>query len=450
MEVVWKEIKAALKQQIPSHSYQMWIEPLELVKNKDDGWVINCPNPFSRRRVQDKFGSLIENLIHKTAKNGSGAVTFQTVSRKNNNGNSNDCLVRDPQMLLPAAHVKPHGGRLLRKDFTFDQFVVGGSNDFAYSASLSLASRKDVQQNSLFLISKTGLGKSHLAQAVGNHVMIRNPEERVYYVTAEDFSNEMVHAFRHDSIELFKAKYRNQCDVLLLEDVHDLSGKQRTQVELALTLDTLFEAGKRIIFSSCYLPGDIPKLNDKLRSRLSYSMISAIEPPDFRTRVRILQKKAAAHGYRVPAEVIQYLANELTDDIRQLESGMSCVVAKSSLLGMPIDLSLAASVVKHLARQRKQITIEVIKKLVCKYYNVSAEDLVSRSRKQVLVRPRQMAIYLSRIYTDAPLQTIGRSFNRYHATALHSINSIQKELKGNAVVQQQVNFFRNKLDSGKF
>jgi chromosomal replication initiator protein len=179
-------------------------------------------------------------------------------------------------------------------------------------------------------------------------------------------------------------------------------------------------------------------------------MISAIEPPDFRTRVRILQKKAAAHGYRVPAEVIQYLANELTDDIRQLESGMSCVVAKSSLLGMPIDLSLAASVVKHLARQRKQITIEVIKKLVCKYYNVSAEDLVSRSRKQVLVRPRQMAIYLSRIYTDAPLQTIGRSFNRYHATALHSINSIQKELKGNAVVQQQVNFFRNKLDSGKF
>ena len=353
-------------------------------------------------------------------------------------------------MLLPAANLKPHGGRLLRKDFTFDHFVVGGNNDFAYSASLCLASKKDVQQNSLFLLSKTGLGKSHLAQAVGNHVLIRNPEERVYYVTAEDFSNEMVQAFRHDSINKFKTKYRDNCDVLLLEDIHDLSGKQRTQVELALTLDSLFEAGKRIIFSSCYLPGDIPKMSDKLRSRLSYSMISAIEPPNFRTRVRILQKKAAMNGYQVPLDVLQYLANELTDDVRQLESGMSCVVAKSSLLGMPIDLSLAASVVKHLARQRKQITVEVIKKLVCKHYSVSAEDLVSKSRKQKLVRPRQMAMYLSRIYTDAPLQTIGKSFNRYHATALHSINSIQRELKSNAVIQQQVQFFRKKLDSGKF
>ena len=450
MEVVWKEIKAALKQQIPSHSYQMWIEPLELVKNNDEGWVVNCPNPFSRRRVQDNFGPMIESLIQKVVKNSPGPVSFQTVSRNRKNGSPQDCLTPEPQMLLPAANVKPHSGRLLRKDFTFDHFVVGGSNDFAYSASLCLASRKDAQQNSLFLLSKTGLGKSHLAQAVGNHVMIRNPEERVYYVTAEDFSNEMVQAFRHDCIDQFKTKYRNQCDVLLLEDIHDLSGKQRTQVELALTLDTLFEAGKRIIFSSSYLPGDIPKMNDKLRSRLSYSMISAIEPPDFRTRVRILQKKAVLHGYQVPLEVIQFLADELTDDIRQLESGMSCVVAKSSLLGMPIDLSLAAGVVKHLARQRKQITIEVIKKLVCKYYSVSAEDLMSSSRKQKLVRPRQLAMYLSRIYTDAPLQAIGKSFNRYHATALHSINSIQKELKSNTVIQQQVGFFRKKLDSGKF
>jgi chromosomal replication initiator protein len=451
MDNVWEEIKAALKEQIPSHSFHMWIEPLQLSKSTDEGWVITCPNPFSRRRVQDKFGHLIENLIRQVSKNGAGPVSYQTTSRKRkNNGRSRDCLTPDPQLLLPAANARPHSGRLLRKDFTFDHFVVGGSNDFAYSASLCLASKKDVQQSSLFLLSKTGLGKSHLAQAVGNHVLIRNPEERVYYVTAEDFSNEMVQAFRHDSIDRFKTKYRNHCDVLLLEDIHDLSGKQRTQVELALTLDSLFEAGKRIIFSSCYLPGDIPKMSDKLRSRLSSSMISAIDPPDFRTRVRILQKKAAMNGYNIPLEVLQYLANELTDDVRQLESGMSCVVAKSSLLGMPIDLGLAASVVKHLARQRKQITIDVIKKLVCKYYSVSAEDIGSKSRKRKLVRPRQMAMYLARLYTDAPLQTIGKSFNRYHATALHSINSIERELKSNSVVQQQVQFFRKKLDSGKY
>jgi chromosomal replication initiator protein len=328
--------------------------------------------------------------------------------------------------------------------------VVGGNNDFAYSASLAMASRMDSQHNGLFLLSKTGLGKSHLSQAIGNHILSISPKDRVYYITAEDFSNEMVQAFRHDAINKFKAKYRNRCDVLLLEDVHYLSGKERTQIELALTLDTLFESGKRIIFSSCYLPSEIPKLNDKLRSRLSCGLISAIDPPSFRTRVRILQKKAMLNSYCFPDNILQYLAGELTDDVRQLESGLNGVAAKSSLLGMPINLSLAESVVKNIVRQRKRITIEAIKKLVCKYYDVSIEDVMSRSRKQNLVRPRQMAIYLARSYTDAPLQTIGKSFNRYHATALHSIKCIERGIKQNSSIKKQVRIFRQKLESGKF
>jgi chromosomal replication initiator protein len=294
------------------------------------------------------------------------------------------------------------------------------------------------------------MGKSHLSQAIGHHVLSEYPDERVYYITAEDFSNEMVLAFRHDSISKFKEKYRNKCDVLLLEDVHYLSGKERTQVELALTLDSLFEAHKRIIFSSCYLPGEIPKLNDKLRSRLSGSLISKIEPPNFRTRVRILRKKAQSNGYQIPDDVINYLAGELTEDIRQLASGLNGVAAKSSLLGSPIDLKLTESVVKNIVRQRKKITIDVIKKLVCKYYNCSLKEVVSRSRKQRLVRPRQMAIYLSRRYTDAPLQSIGKAFNRYHATALHSIHSIERGLKENSSIQKQVEFFLQKLESGRF
>ncbi|MEJ2284031.1 MAG: helix-turn-helix domain-containing protein, partial [Desulfobacterales bacterium] len=163
-----------------------------------------------------------------------------------------------------------------------------------------------------------------------------------------------------------------------------------------------------------------------------------------------LQKKLGIYGYRMPENVVQYLAGELTDDVRQLESGMNGVAAKSSLLGIPIDLNLAESVVKNIVRQRKRITINVIKKLVCKYYNVSAEELMSRSRKQNLVRPRQIAIYLSRNYTDAPLQTIGKSFNRYHATALHSINCIECGIKENSSIRKQVGFFRKKLESGKF
>jgi chromosomal replication initiator protein len=260
----------------------------------------------------------------------------------------------------------------------------------------------------------------------------------------------MVQAYRHDAIDKFKTKYRQHCDVLLLEDVHYLSGKERTQIELALTLDTLYEAGKRIIFSSCCLPADIPKLHEKLRSRFSCGLISAIEPPNYRTRVRILQKKAAVYNYHLPEPVINYLASELVDDVRQLESGLNGVAAKSALLGMPIDLALAESVVRHIVSQRKKITLEVIKTLVCKYYSVSTVDLISRSRKQTFVRPRQMAIYLSRHFTDSPLQAIGKTFNRYHATALHSIHCIEKGLKSDSSIRQQVEFFRQKLESGKF
>ena len=294
------------------------------------------------------------------------------------------------------------------------------------------------------------MGKSHLAQAVGHYILSENPADRVYYMTAEDFSTEMIEAFRYDTINAFKGKYRKCCDVLLLEDVHFLSGKERTQLELAFTLDNLFESGKRIIFSSCHLPADIPKLNDTLRSRLSSSLISNIDPPKFRTRVRILQKKAANSGYKIPEDVMHYLASELTEDVRQLESGLIGVTAKSSLLGTPIDLALAESVVKNIVRQRKNITIDVIKKLVCKYYGISVSEIVSKSRKQSIVRPRQIAIYLARIYTDSPLQTIGKSFNRYHATALHSINAVEREMKQNGPVAKQLEFLRRKLESGKY
>jgi chromosomal replication initiator protein len=368
----------------------------------------------------------------------------------NQSNGSKPKVAEELQLPLPNDNVRPCNGRFLRRDFTFDQFVVGRNNDFAYSASLALASRRDAQQNALFLLSKTGMGKSHLSQAIGHHILSIHPSDRLYYITAEDFSNEMIRAYRHNAIDKFKDKYRSRCDVLLLEDVHYLSGKERTQIELALTLDTLFESGKRIIFSSCYLPAEIPKLNEKLRSRLSCGLISAIEPPDFRTRVRILQKKVGTYDYHLSDGVIQYLAGELTDDVRQLESGLNGVAAKSSLLGLTADIKLAESVVKNIVRQRKRITIDVIKKLVCKYYNVTPAEIMSRSRKQNLVRPRQMAIYLARRYTDAPLQTIGKSFNRYHATALHSINCIERGLKQDSSIQKQVGFFRKKLESGKF
>lgn len=448
MESVWAEVKGGIKKTIPSHSYMMWIEPLTFSTNGDDKTVaVDCPNYFSKKRLQENYMELIESEVNKVLKK-KCKITVK-ISRENGKS-ARKSDEADYQLPLPNLNVRTHSGRFLKKDFTFDNFVVGSNNDFAYSASLSLASKKSSHQNALFLLSNTGMGKSHLSQAIGHYILSKSPSDRVYYITAEDFSNEMVHAFRHNNIDKFKEKYRNNCDVLLLEDVHYLSGKERTQIELALTLDTLFDSEKRIIFSSCYLPSDIPKLNEKLYSRLSCGLISNIDPPNFRTRVRILRKKSMGKGCRLPEKVVLYLASELSENVRQLESGLIGVMAKSSLLGMPIDLNLATSVVKNIAGQHKNITIDVIKKLVCKHFSISLSDISSNSRKQNIVRPRQIAMYLSRKYTDSPLQDIGRSFNRYHATALHSINCVEKELKGNNAMRKQVEFFTKKLDSGKF
>lgn len=448
METAWNEIKAVIKEHIPGHSFRMWIEPLKYIKNDKDCLVVSSPNSFSRKRVQDHYSSIIDSEVKKTL--GKDCGFSITVSGGNGNSNIRRKAIKNLQLSLPNIDVCPGGGCFLRKEFTFDQFVVGNNNDFAYSASLSLAAKKDTYQNSLFLLSGTGMGKSHLSQAIGHHILAKYPRDRVYYVTAEDFSNEMIHAFRHNCIEKFKSKYRNKCDVLLLEDVHSLTGKERTQIELALALDSLFESNKKIIFSSCYLPADIPKLNDKLRSRLSSGLISTIEPPDFRTRVRIIKRKSMAKGYNIPEDVTNYLASELTDDVRQLESGLFGVAAKSSLLSVPLDLSLAASVVKNIVRSRQTITINIIKKLICKDYRISVSDIVSPSRKQSIVQPRQMAIYLSRRYTDLSLQTIGKSFNRYHATALHSISAVERGLREDTTIEKKVDFFCRKLESGKF
>jgi chromosomal replication initiator protein len=449
MKLIWEQVKLSIKKQIAGHSYRMWIEPVDFIECKENCIVLSCTNTFSKKRILDHYGSIIKTEIKRIsgkAYNLGLEVSCKT-RKKENSGFKKDNNIQLP---LPGVNLRPYNGRLLRRDFTFDQFVVGNNNDFAYLAALELASKKNSQQNSLFLLSKIGMGKSHLSQAIGHHIISKYPTEHLSYITAEDFTSEMVNAFRNGSIDEFKKKYRNECDVLLLEDVHFLSGKERTQIELALILDYLFEADKKIIFSSCYLPYDIPKLNEKLISMFSYGLISTIDPPDFRTRVRILQKKSKNNGHNLPGEVVEYLASELTGDVRQLESGLIGVTAKSSILGVPIDLNLAESVTRNIISQRKNITIDVIKKLVCKHFNIAIKDIISSSRKQNFVRPRQIAIYLSRRYTDSPLQTIGKSFNRYHATVLHSIGIVERGLKEKGALQKQVEILSKKLESGKF
>ncbi|SCX77224.1 chromosomal replication initiator protein DnaA [Desulfoluna spongiiphila] len=454
MESVWNNVKAVLEERLPGHSFRMWIEPVKFENRSGDDFRVSCPNLFSKKRVQDHYGSMIQDEVRTLL---GSDISLCLDVRKGTNGASRGPVVKkglkkvETQLVIPnVANPVMHSGRMLRPDFTLDDFVVSGNNDFAYSAALSLASSTQTQNSSLFLLSDTGMGKSHLTQAIGHHINRKKPGERVYYITAEDFTNEMIGSFKNDTAGQFKDKYRSQCDVLLLEDVHFLGGKERTQIELAMTLDYLMESGKKIMFSSCYLPNDIPKMNEQLASRFTSGLISPIEDPNFRTRVRILKKKAASKGHQLPMDIIEYLAGELTDNIRQLESGLVSVTAKSSLMGVPLDLDLAESVVKNIATKKKRVTIDVIKKLVCREFNITPTDIVSKSRKKTIVKPRQVAIYLSRRYTDQPLQAIGKNFNRYHATVMHAVGTIEKDIRQEVQMRNQIEYLSRKIENGDF
>ncbi len=449
METIWEQVKVAIKERIPRHKYRMWIDPVEFKEMKEGGIVLSCPNSLIKKRVQNAYGSLIESELARIS--GKACSLLLEISEREKKRKKPEKIPEpDPQLSLPNVDIPKSAGRILRRDFTFDSFVVAENNDFAYSAARCLAEQNDPNQSSLLLLSETGMGKSHLSQAIGHHILSKFPLDKVYYVTAEDFMNEMVHALQNHSIEHFKEKFRKQCDVLLLEDVHFLTGKERTQMELALALDYLLDAEKKIIFTSCYAPAEIPKLNDQLKSRLSNGLISGIEPPDFRTRIKILQKKATEKRIKIPKSVTEYLASELMENIRQLEGGLIGVSAKASLLGKRIDVRLAEGVVRNIVQQKTTITIDTIKEVVSIHYNITVKEMTSRSRKKAIVWPRQMAIHLSRKYTDQPLQFIGKSFNRYHATVLHSIAAVEKGLKGDAVVRKQMAYLCKKLESGKF
>lgn len=446
MEHIWQKVKASLVHQIPSHAFRMWIEPLEPAESDAKVMQLKCPNLFFRKRVMEHFGTLIRAELKRLT----GRAMEFDMQIVNGNGAKTKPAEPAEQLPLPTSTFQPHYGRLLRQDYTFDHFVVGKNNEFAYSAALSLAVRKNLQQHSLFLLSKTGMGKSHLSQAIGHQILSESPAERVYYMTAEDFTSEMVASYKSNSVNLFKDKYHKGCDVLLLEDVHYLSGKERTQIELTHTLDSMLNENKRIIFSSCCSPSEIPKLSENLRSRLACGLISSIEPPDYRMRLKISKKYAQANHWIIPADVLELLAAELTHDVRQLKSGLVGVSAKASLLGCPIDIELARGVIKNMVCKSQRITIDSIKKLICKYYNVTPRELVSPSRKQAIVRPRQVAIYLSRQYTDQPLQTIGRSFNRYHATALHAIGIVEKGIRQGGPIQRHIEYLSQKLETGDY
>ncbi len=440
MRELWEEIKERLRQRVSEGSYRLWIAPLVYDRVEGDTLVLKCPNQFFASWVQEHYFPYIrEDLL------GLGAdvikIALEPVERIKESARKQLHLPKFSPTEIP----RPN----FCERFTFEEFVVGESNQYAYAACWEAANQGKMART-IYLHAASGLGKSHLTQAVGQHILGKRPSARLYYLTANDFTQQVVTAIKNNSLDNLKKKLYTQCDCLMIEQVHCLSGRERTQTELALALDPLIDRGKIVIFTGNQLPRAIPKISDILRSRLQSGIITSINPPDFETRKKIVIRKAKSQGIDLCPETVEYLAHKLTGDIRRIESAVIGLITKSSLLKRPIDLSLAREIINELIGEPEELTVSRILDLICRHFNVKPDQLRSKSRRKEIALPRQIAMYFSRKFTSATLQNIGKEFNRDHATVLHSIKKIERMLKTNSKFRHQMDYLLSQVERKKW
>ncbi|MBN2061033.1 MAG: chromosomal replication initiator protein DnaA [Deltaproteobacteria bacterium] len=441
---LWENAKKGIRKELSEKSFSLWINPITVLDRKGGTLVLGCPNKFSLNWISENYKGIIEKIINNINEEDIKISLKIAPSRKN--GPVPEIFKTSKQLELPNISVnRGIGRRRFKKEFTFDRFVVGECNEFAYSASKALALGSTWSYDSLFLLSNTGLGKSHLVQSIGNAILDQNKNIRLFYITAEDFVNEMIFALKNNLMEDFKNRYRRSCDVLLLEEVHFLSGKEKMQLEMGYTLDALINENKKIIFTSSMLPKDIPNITKGFTSRLTSGVITNIENPDYPTRVRIIEKKASEQNQKLSEDIVHLLAETLTKDVRQIESALHCLKAKSELLKARIDLDLAKEVIKCHITEDGSVSILSIKKIVCRYFKVDPAMLSSKSRKKIHSYPRNIHAYLCRHFTDATLEDIGRSIDRNHSTVLYASEVIEKKMKVDNRVKKEVAFLNNKI-----
>ena len=338
----------------------------------------------------------------------------------------------------------------LNPRYTFDTFVVGHGNRFAHAASLAVAEAPAKAYNPLFLYGGVGLGKTHLMQAIGRHVASLNPRAKILYITSENFTNDLISSIRDDKTLQFRNKYR-KIDLLLVDDIQFLAGKERTQEEFFHTFNALYEASKQIVVSSDRPPKEIPTLEERLRSRFEWGLTADVQPPDFETRIAILQKKAELSELSVPDDILSYIASKVLSNIRELEGALIRVVAFSSLTASEISIPLVDQALKDLLdpkKDRSNLSIDLIKKVAAEYYSVKIDDMSAKIRTKEIANARQVAMYLARELTSSSLPKIGRGFGgRDHTTVLHAYEKIKAARKSDLSIQEAIKNITLKLKS---
>ena len=440
---LWEESLELIKSEMSEISFNTWIKSCEPVSISDQTIEILVPNDFTKDILEQRYKTLIVNCIKQTCSKlykikfliASDLQKEETKRQYSNKEKISKVIANDE---LSAT---------LNPKYTFTSFVIGNSNRFAHAASLAVAESPAKAYNPLFIYGGVGLGKTHLMHAIGHYILQSNPNAKVEYVSSEKFTNELINAIKHDKNEEFRNKYR-KVDVLLIDDIQFIAGKEGTQEEFFHTFNALHDANKQIILSSDRPPKEIPTLEDRLRSRFEWGLIADIQVPDFETRMAILKKKADVEHINVNNDVMVYIATKIKSNIRELEGALIRIVAYSSLTNKDITVDLATEALKDIISQKqgKNITIDLIQDIVSSYFNLRIEDLKSQRRTRNISHPRQIAMYLSRKLTDMSLPKIGEAFGgRDHTTVIHAYEKISDNLTSDESLQQTVEDITKKL-----
>ena len=416
-EDLWTDVSERLRSALNESTYRTWFSDAAGLGLTDESFTLSVPNDFAREWIEGHFLGLIDAAVRDAAgdERRIELVVEETLSGKH-----------EPE---PKPPPRIEG---LNPKYTFDSFVIGSSNRFAHAAALAVAEAPAQAYNPLFIYGGTGLGKTHLLQAIGQYVGEHARDLSVCYVTSERFMNDFINSLRDKRIEGFKQRYRT-FGVLLIDDIQFLEHKERIQEEFFHTFNTLYEAGKQIVISSDRPPRQIATLEQRLRSRFEWGLMTDIQPPDLETRIAILQKKARTDGIQVAdADLMTFVAGRVSTNIRELEGALTRVVAFASLTGRPMTVELAQDVLRDVFPQGEaaQVSIERIQDDVCERFGLSREELIGDKRSQNIVYPRQVAMYLSRELTDSSLPKIGRHFGgRDHTTVIHATSKIARLIR---------------------
>ncbi len=440
---IWTRVLDAAREALPEQSFRTWLAGTHAVGLSEDELLVEAPSQFHVEWIEDKYGYVLSDITERVLGRSLG-LSFRS-------GKTPGAIPPLPEVELtgpeapgpgaaPAAH--PLVGSRLNERYTFDRFVVGNNNQLAAAASHAVAERPGRIYNPLFLYGGVGLGKTHLMHAIGNYLRGPLPEARIAYVPTEQFTNEMVLSIQEGTGAEFRRRYR-QMDLLLVDDIHFLEGKERTQEEFFHTFNQLYELQKQIVITSDCPPREIPALEERLRSRFEWGLIADIQPPDLETKVAILRKKAEVDGVKLPDEVTLYVASKVKSNIRELEGCLVRLTAYASLVGRPIDLELATECLKDLiSEHRHAVTVESIQKAVADYYGLKVTQLKTRNNAKEVALPRHVAMYLSKELTGCSLPDIGRRFGgKHHSTVIHAVRKISMLRENQPEFDRQIRGF---------